>query len=459
MGFGNLPSSVAAGSPATVQVTVTDLTVGVSLTASPNPVAEGGTVTVTATLSAALTGAVTLPVTLTRGSAEAGDFGSLTSITVNAGATTGSGTIAANQDADSDDETFTVALGTLPSTLGEGSPSSVEITIDDDDLPKVSLAAESVLEGNVATITVRLSSALNSAVTIPITLTAGTAEGSDYGTLTPSSVTLAAGTTTGTSTIQTHHDSDADDETLTVALGTLPSTVSAGSPSSIILRIVDDEGRPKVLLSASPTTVVEGAAVAVTATLSKALTQAVSIPLTYGGNRGDTAEPGDYNALASITIAAGATAGTGSVQTNEDADGDDERFTIALGALAARGVAGHTPDSPWRVRHRPDRRRDRDYRQRERHGDAVGDEHHGGTEGEAVELILRFSAPAPSSEYGADVVVWVAGTNTEANDEDVREGSTTIRVPAGATSVSFTLNTYRDTDTDDEQFTVSLRAS
>ena len=454
IGFGSLPTTVAAGSPATVQVTITDLTVGVSLTATPNPVTEGGTLTVTATLTAALTGAVTIPVTLTRGSAEAGDYGTLTSIRVNAGATTGSGTIAANQDADSDDETFTVALGTLPSTVGVGSPSSVEVTIDDDDLPKVSLAAESVLEGNVATISVNLSTSLKSAVTIPLTLTAGSAESSDYGALT--SVTIAAGTTTGTGTIQTHHDSDADDETITVALGTLPATVAAGSPSSIVLVIVDDEGRPTVLLSAAPTTVIEGGVVDVTATLSAALTRAVSIPLKYGGNRGDTAEAGDYTPLAAITIAAGATSGSGRFRTNEDEDGDDERFTIALGALphevlpgthvSRRGVVGVDPtgvvieitdDESTTVRLLAT-------------STTVA-------EGASVELLLRFSAPTPSSEYGADVVVWVEGKDTESNDEDIREGSHTIRVPSGSTLVTFSLDTYYDTDTDDEQFTVSLR--
>ena len=109
----------------------------VSLSASPTQVTEGSSVTVTATLSSALSGAVTIPVTVSTASpntAEPGDVGTLTGITVGANSTTGTGTITTNQDGDKDDETFTVALGSsLPAGVTAGSPSSVRIRISDDD--------------------------------------------------------------------------------------------------------------------------------------------------------------------------------------------------------------------------------------------------------------------------------------------------------------------------------------
>ncbi len=105
----------------------------VHLTASPNPVLEGSAVTVTATMSEALSSQLVIPLTLTDNTAESGDHGSLTSITIAANATSGTGTISTNQDTDEDDETFTVALGTLPSGVTAGTPSSVTITISDDD--------------------------------------------------------------------------------------------------------------------------------------------------------------------------------------------------------------------------------------------------------------------------------------------------------------------------------------
>ena len=105
----------------------------VSLSASPNPVDEGSPVTVTATLSQALADDVTIPLTLTAGTAEPDDHGALESVTIAAAATTGTGEVTTTDDADHEDETFTVALGSLPASVAAGMPSSVEVTISDDD--------------------------------------------------------------------------------------------------------------------------------------------------------------------------------------------------------------------------------------------------------------------------------------------------------------------------------------
>ena len=109
-------------------------TLTVSLSAAPNPVTEGSPVTVTATLSAALTRDLSIPVTLTAGTAEPDDYGTLTSISISSGQTSGTGTITTAQDTDTDNETFTVSLGTPPSGVTAGTPGSVVITIRDDDV-------------------------------------------------------------------------------------------------------------------------------------------------------------------------------------------------------------------------------------------------------------------------------------------------------------------------------------
>ncbi len=103
----------------------------VTLSASPNPVTEGETITVTATLSEALATDVTIPLAITAGTAEAGDYGPLASIAIAANETSGTGDIATNVDDDADDETFTVALGDLPGGVQPGAPASVELTITD----------------------------------------------------------------------------------------------------------------------------------------------------------------------------------------------------------------------------------------------------------------------------------------------------------------------------------------
>ncbi len=344
--------TVAAGTGYTVgttssaTVTVQDATLTVSLSASPNPVREGSSVTVTATRSGEGP-AATIPVTVTAGTAEPGDHGTLTGIPLTAGATSGTATISTTADTDTQDETFTVALNTasLPLPHGAGSPSSLTVTITD--VPEVSLSASPnpVSEGQPVTVTATLSAALSGAVTIPVTVSTvspNTAESGDVGTLT--SITIAANSTSGTGSISTNQDADADDETFTVSLGTLPSSVRAGSTNSVPITIDDDENTTSpVSLSASPNPVTEGSPVTVRATLSSALASAVTIPLTVTDN---TAESGDHGSLASITIASGQTSGTGSISTNQDADTDNEIFTVALNTASLPStVTAGTPSS------------------------------------------------------------------------------------------------------------------
>ncbi len=122
----------------TYPVTITRLPpppVPLSLSASPNPVQEGAEVTVTVRLDSALGTDVTVPLLVTPGTAETNDYGTLDPIVIIAGALNGTGTITTAQDADTSDETFTVAVdtATLPGSVRAGSPSSVEVTITDDD--------------------------------------------------------------------------------------------------------------------------------------------------------------------------------------------------------------------------------------------------------------------------------------------------------------------------------------
>ena len=109
------------GTVQTYAVTVTreaaPAAVAVTLSATPNPVREGAPVTVTATLAKALAEDVTIPLAVTRGTSEDGDHGSLASIEIPAGFTSAAGTVTTAEDDDRDDETFTVALGSLPSGL------------------------------------------------------------------------------------------------------------------------------------------------------------------------------------------------------------------------------------------------------------------------------------------------------------------------------------------------------
>ena len=242
--FSNEPMAVLTFT----RLTTPPPTPSVSLSVAPNPVDEGQSVTVTARLSAALSNSVTIPLSLTAGTAESGDFGSLASITVGGGRTSGTGTISTTDDADAEHETFTVGLGNLPGEVTAGSPASVEVTIRDGDgaplPPRVSLSASPnpVEEGQPVTVTARLSEALSNGVTIPLSLAAGTAESGDFGSL--ASITIGGGRTSGTGTISTVADADSNEETFTVSLGALPPEVTAGNPASVEVTIRDDDSPP-----------------------------------------------------------------------------------------------------------------------------------------------------------------------------------------------------------------------
>ncbi len=332
----------------------------VTLSAVPATVMEGSSVTVQARLSAPLSSSVSVPVTVTRNTSESGDHGTLSAITVNAGATTGTATIATNQDADAEDETFTVALGgNLPSSVTAGSATSVQIVIaDDEGAPGVSLQASPnpVDEGSTVTVTATLTKALSQPVTIPLSLRRGTAEPRDfgYGRWNPARplpdpvppITIPANATSGTVTVTTNQDTDADDETFTVALGALPSSMRAVSGSSSVEVTIADDDKPAISLSAEWTRVPEGRVVKMTMTFSKPVplllnrngpgVRTVFIPVLVTGGSLES-EAGTRRL--SIPVSGGVTSTSFFVATSVDTDATDETFTVALDTANLPGWA------------------------------------------------------------------------------------------------------------------------
>ena len=359
----SLPASVQAGAQPSVRVTIRDrdasgsTTPAVTLSVVGNPVREGGSVSVWVTPSAPPASDVVIPITLTAGTAEPGDYGSLSSITLAAGNTIAVGILSTMEDDDLDDETFTVSLGTLPSSVTAGSQTSVTVVINDDDkgagLPTVSLWASPnpVSEGETVTITARLpyNWLWSDSVTVPVLLSAGTAESGDYGALTPASITILRGQSSGTATVATAEDADYDDETFTASLGPLPSTLGpANTRTSVTVTIADDDDdpdAPRAYIVAVPADVLEGGTVKVQVLLTKQPGRDVTLPITVTHV---TSEPGDFVPLnpASITIPANKASGEVTLQINWDDDGDDETFTVSLGRLPSSVVRGG-PEGPY----------------------------------------------------------------------------------------------------------------
>ncbi|MXX96334.1 MAG: T9SS type A sorting domain-containing protein [Rhodothermaceae bacterium] len=333
----NLPSGVVAGSPLSAQVTITDDDVPeVSLSVDNNSVEEGETVTVTVELSIPLTSNVTIPLNLTSGTAEFGDYDSRTpvNVTITGGQTEADHTINTYEDSDAKDESFSVAIDedNLPAEVIAGSPRSVNITITDPDVPEVSLSVDknSVEEGESVTVTVELSDDLFSNVTIPLELTSGTAESSDYDSTSPINIEIISGQTEAEHTINTYEDDDIEDESFTVAIDedSLPFGTLLGSPASADITIID-ASMPEISLSVDQDSVMEGQSVTVTIELSESLAINTTIPLILTSG---TAESDDYDSASpvNIDITSGQTEVEHTINTYEDADTENETFTVAI---------------------------------------------------------------------------------------------------------------------------------
>ena len=351
VGLGSpLPSGLLAGSPNSVEVTIQARQITVSLSVEPNPVQEGETVTITVSLPEALENDVTISLNVMSETAEPDDYDSTSPVNIDiiAGETEAEHTLNTYEDEDIEDETFMVAIDedNLPSGIILDNETSANITITDPDVPKVSLSVDqiSVEEGEAVTVTIELSNALGSDVTIPLILTPGTAEPDDYDSTSPVNIDITAGETETEHTLNTYKDNDIEDETFTVTIDedNLPSGIILGSAVSAEVTIIDPD-LPKVSLSVDQTSVEEGEAVTVTVELSDALDSDVMIPLILTSG---TAESDDYDNVSpvNIDITAGETEAEHTIDTYEDADTENETFTVSIDVenLPTQVVTGST---------------------------------------------------------------------------------------------------------------------
>ena len=204
-------------------------------------------------------------------------------LTISAGSTSGTITIASIVDdsIDEADETVVLTLSNPSNaTLGSDSIHTYTIT-DNDSTPTVdfnttsSSGAESV---SSKAITVDLSGPSSETVTVDYAVT-GTAAGSgtDY-TLVNGTLSIAAGDTTSTITIANIIDDSADetDETVIVTLSS-PSNATLGSDSSILIRSLMMMARPQSILILLAQPVLKIFHVALTVDLSAASSNDITV--------------------------------------------------------------------------------------------------------------------------------------------------------------------------------------
>ena len=252
--------------------------------------------------------------------------------------------------ADEGNETVEVFLrhpgnATIRTATGTGT------IVDDDGNPKLSILPARAFEGDDGstdlTFTVRLSPASGQQVTVDYadagtgTATAGT----DYTPLTAGTLTFAAGDTGKTVTVSVIGDTLVElDETVVLQLSDATNTTIATATATGV--IVDDESAPTVTLSLSPASISEGGASnasTVTAALDRA--SPVDTTITVSAAPGTNAAAGDFSLSANpvLTIAAGATASTGTVTVSavdDRAIGPNRNVTVSGSAVNSRGVTG-----------------------------------------------------------------------------------------------------------------------
>lgn len=210
-------------------------------------------------------------------------------------------------------------------------------TITDDDLPPtVSIAAGSAAEGTASAsavaLPVTLSAPSGRTVTVPYTITPGTATTPDDIDATAGSVTITAGQTVGAVSVPTVADGiDEADETFTVTLGT-PTNATPGTTTAATGTVTNDD---------APVVTIAGLAAA-EGTAASPTTFSFPITLSNPGRGPVTVRvrsadvqakaPGDYAAVDQVvTFAAGETAKSVPVGVVADAVREpDEAFTMTL---------------------------------------------------------------------------------------------------------------------------------
>ena len=308
--------------------TITDDDGTLTLALSSASITEnGGSSTITATLSKTLSEAVTLTIAAAPVSpAVAGDFTLSTNKTLSiaAGSTTSTGTVtitAVNNEVDAPNKIITVSA-TASGGNDVAHPANKSLTITDDDAqPTLHIDAPSVTEGNSGPTTLTFRVTLSAASGKPVSVTyadagTGTATSStDYTTIPTGTLNFAAGETEKTVSVTVNGDTlDEPDETVVLRLASPTNAVLAGNGQTLdgTGTITDDDGTITLLLSSASITE-NGGSTTIAATLSKELSEAVT--LTIAAAPVSPAVAGDFTLSTNkiLSIAAGSTTSTGTV--------------------------------------------------------------------------------------------------------------------------------------------------
>ncbi|MBL8829467.1 MAG: hypothetical protein JNM18_20980, partial [Planctomycetaceae bacterium] len=341
----NVGSGVTSSSQ---QVSLTllddDSTPTINLTVDNASINEnGGVATVTATLSAPSSQTITASINLSGVASSTSDYTpSGTLFTFAPGATVATLSLTATSDALAEpNESIVVSLGNLSSGVSAGATTTVSSSIVDTVVPTVTLSrtgSGSLIEGDSTSIVATLSQVASQDITVTLGVTGSATTASDF-TLTSTTITILAGSSTGSVTLSTIDDTrdEADLESVTIDIISVApgNAATENGNQSVTVQISDNDAAPLVTgFSISNTSLNEsGQTASIVATIGAVSDLPVTIVLAASTN--SALSGSDYVLSAnSIVIPAGQTSGSITLTTSVDALTEpSETLTIDIASV------------------------------------------------------------------------------------------------------------------------------
>jgi hypothetical protein len=327
----------------TATIIETDARPTIALTSSAATVGEtAGSLAVTVTRTGATDDPVGATVSTSVGSASTQDFSPVsTSLTFGPGVVTQQISIPIIDDALIEPtETFTVNLSSPTGIAQLGTPSSMQVSILDDDGGLVEVAQQSVTQSETDPLTLQ---ATRTIVQAPASVTWTLTQVQPAGQVRTGTLAFAAGAATASAVIDVNDLIATSDRFFTFTLSN-PSGVTIGERRTTTIRVTDDETPPTIGFSASSFTWQENAGTqSVTVERSGNLSSPASVTLASGGGTASTSS--DLNiSLGPITFASGQASRVVSVNVIDDQIAERaENLTLTLtgasGAAISRGTA------------------------------------------------------------------------------------------------------------------------
>ncbi|MDX1744367.1 MAG: Calx-beta domain-containing protein [Halobacteriales archaeon] len=316
-----------------------------SVTVNDASTVEGGDLAFDVTLGNPVQGGLTVDVTLSDVTATGGDDYDSVVGTLTFEGTAGEVehfTVATIDDAIVEEtETFTVNLDASNGSVDDADTGTG--TINDNDAAGLTVNSVTETEGTGLTFTVRLGSAVQSGLTVDVTLTDMEATGGTQPLTSPEDYDNVVGQLTfaGTAgeteqfTVETLDDLIFEGtETFIVSLNASKGRVDDGDTGIGTIR--DNDTEPTVTLSANPSSLEEDGSDSpsvVTATLSNPTVEDVTVSLGFGG----TASAGDDYTRSTTEIVIPALSTTGELEINalpDEVDETDETVVVSISSVA-----------------------------------------------------------------------------------------------------------------------------